>query len=294
MLKKYRTILLVFIATVMLISNRVFAEETNEEVAEETVEESISEDSILGDEEAIDDTGLENEQIDEIEDDEKLAEEVVEDEAEDTTELDEEDELNPESEELIEEDEEIELREQSFTAMIDGHKIEISGNLPKGTQVEFDELTNVSEVTYSVLDVIDDGSGYFESESFEISMSYEEDGKIKSFVPADFDETCQVSVSGISGNGSITAFSIGNRCKEIANSSTFTMSDETAFTVGVIFDTATSIVGSTVDGVKNCRIYAKGDGVEYATNVNKDGWYLFTDVDYSKAYFGCSFEITTE
>jgi hypothetical protein len=291
MLKKYRKILVVMLATVLLISNKAFAEETEEKVIEDTTYATVSEDVASDEKENIVDSNLENENQDEIE---KTDENEAEDAVADDSKLEDAEALQQKDEDLLEEEDEVELIEQTFTAILDGHKIEIVGNLPKGAAVSVNELTDVRAITYRVLEAIDNGSGYFEKESFEIYMSYEEDGKTKNFVPSDFDKDCQITVTGIGGQRNVAAFVLGDECEKISNSSTFTMKNESKFTVGEIFDTDTSIVGTTANGEKNCKIYAKGDGVEYSADVNKDGWYLFTDVDYSKAHFGCSFEITTE
>lgn len=213
--------------------------------------------------------------------------ENIEDEESDEDEL----EAEEEDEELEEEDEEVELVDQKITVKCGEHKFIVTGNMPENTTISVEELSNHKGIEKSITKSLDSSHGFFEIASFGFSFSYEFDGETKSFVPADFEEEYKVKVENIGDD--ITVFELGeNNSVHIENSS-FKMTDTTSVSFGIVYDYSTSLYGVLKDNPSS-TIIAEGDQATYKTRSNERGEFLFTNIDYSKGFFGMCFEISVE
>jgi hypothetical protein len=125
-----------------------------------------------------------------------------------------------------------------------------------------------------------------EEESYSIEFTYTVDDETKTFVPADFEEEYTASVLELGDKQKV--YAIDCDCHNAAN--TFKFSDKLSITFGTVYNYKTSIYGKSNENA-GTKVSAIGKGVTYTTTVNDRGEYLFPEVDYSKAFFGCCFEI---
>ena len=224
---------------------------------------------------------------------EDLAKELSDGESEEDSE-DSKDAEETELEEAYEQDKDIEISKQKLSGKIAGYKISIEGDFPENAKLSLKETGDPVTVIRQIEKAFDSAYGYFEVASFNIDMSYEEDGDVKHFVPSDYNDSCKLTVEEGNRSESLCGFSLEDNKALKTENGKFIITDEESITLGVKYEYDTSICGKAPEGATNATIYAKGDGVTYSTKSDRNGWYLFTDVDYSNAYMGCSFQITTD
>lgn len=187
-----------------------------------------------------------------------------------------------------ESDNKLELEDQTISVDLGSYELKIKGKMPKNTKVSVAKNDDYAEMTRRVVDSLASETGFLEEESYALSFTYESEDGTKEFVPTDFDEEYTASISGL---GKTSAYAVGCTC-QCANDP-FHICERISVTFGKVYSYKSSIYGKMNDKCGQ-KVYAAGKGVTYSTVVNDRGEYLFTDVDYSKGYFGMCFEIYTE